>query len=142
MKQALTEHVSVQEMREMRANGMTNQDIANSLNVSYQTIYKYLGPQPSRGGRVASTLPMEIAKPKEPEPESEKPAVLLVVNRVLNLAGKKASYTIDAHKKLVEIEFDNGGRGEIPYGDWEIFADEVDAIRRNLKGQTVPPEMW
>ena len=46
MKGKLIDDVSIAEMQKMREAGMTNQDIANALDVSYQSVYRYIGKQP------------------------------------------------------------------------------------------------
>ena len=40
--------VTAAEMRTMRENGMSNHDIARSLDVSYQTVLRYIGKQDGR----------------------------------------------------------------------------------------------
>lgn len=45
-KRPLTDTVSLQELQTMRERGMTNREIAQSLDVGYSTICHYLGRQP------------------------------------------------------------------------------------------------
>lgn len=42
----LTDEVSLQELQQMRAEGLTNKQIAERLDTTSNTILKYLGPQP------------------------------------------------------------------------------------------------
>ena len=51
----LTDQVSVDEMLKMREAGMTNQDIANSLNASVITVRRYIGTQPGNRSRRMET---------------------------------------------------------------------------------------
>ena len=43
--------VTPSEMLEMRAEGMSNHDIAKSLDISYATVVKYIGKQGGAYGR-------------------------------------------------------------------------------------------
>lgn len=47
MKKRLSREVTIQEMLSMREQGMTNSDIAASLECHYQTVLKYIGKQPA-----------------------------------------------------------------------------------------------
>lgn len=47
----LTDSVSRDELMQMRESGMTNADIARTLDVSVQTIRNYIGNQPGRAPR-------------------------------------------------------------------------------------------
>lgn len=51
MRKRLTDSVSRDEMLKMRESGMTNEDIARSLDVTRQTVYRYIGCQPGRALR-------------------------------------------------------------------------------------------
>lgn len=44
----LTNDVSVDELRRMRDNGMTNADIAEAVGCTVCTVRRYIGPQPGR----------------------------------------------------------------------------------------------
>ena len=46
MRKKLIDEVSIQELQQMRADGLTNQQIADRLDVSRFTVHRYLGPQP------------------------------------------------------------------------------------------------
>lgn len=65
MKRKVTEDISVNEMLEMRKQGMSNKDIARVLEISYQTVYRYIGGQ---GRRMESMAALEPVKAKEAEP--------------------------------------------------------------------------
>lgn len=45
-RRPLTDTVSLQELQTMRERGMTNREIAQSLDVGYSTVCRYLGKQP------------------------------------------------------------------------------------------------
>lgn len=124
----------------MRESGMTNMDIANALGVSYPTVYRVLGRQPSRGGRVAQWIPTESIKLDEPNVD-EHDGVLPVFNRITCLQGKDAVYKVNAKEKTVSISV---GDAEIKLEFAAIpgFCDELDAIKRNVTKQAVGPEIW
>ena len=132
--------VSIDEMMNMRESGMTNTDIAQALGCSYQTVHKYIGAQPSRGGLYARSI-HPVSKNEEQEPEYE--PVLPVVNSVTYLSGEACEYEVDSRSKRVNIK-GKGGEGAIAIGfdSIELFADEIAAICRNLKEQIIVTEMW
>lgn len=59
--------VTPSEMRTMREEGMSNHDIAKSLDVSYNTVVRYIGKQPGRMERLAGFRddPVKIEKKAE-----------------------------------------------------------------------------
>ncbi len=139
MRRKLLDDVTIQEMLTMRESGMTNDDIANALGVSYPTVYRAIGKQPSRGGWVARSIHVKTQRVEAQTEEHD--AVLPVVNRVTSLAGKWATYSVDAGEKTVKIECGDWQIG-IPFGEWQTFCAEVEAIGRNLGRQIVGAEMW
>lgn len=144
-RRKLLDDVTISEIRGMRASGMTNMDIANALGVSYPTVYRVLGRQPSRGGRVAQWIPTESIKRVEPtvqEPQQqEHDGILPVFNRITCLQGKDAVYKVNAKEKTVSISV---GDAEIKLEFAAIpgFCDELEAIKRNVTKQVVGPEIW
>ena len=46
MGKSLQKEINRSELERMRESGMTNQDIANSLEISVSTVYRYIGAQP------------------------------------------------------------------------------------------------
>lgn len=51
MRRKLLDDISKSELLQMRADGMTNQEIADSLDVSYMTVLRTIGNQPAEMGR-------------------------------------------------------------------------------------------
>lgn len=45
---SLLNDVSLSELQELRAEGLSNREIAEKLDIGYQTVLKYLGKQPKR----------------------------------------------------------------------------------------------
>ena len=58
--------VTPAEMLELRAQGMSNHDIAKSLDISMSAVYKYIG---SQGGRMEHMQAFADDKPKKPKAE-------------------------------------------------------------------------
>jgi DNA invertase Pin-like site-specific DNA recombinase len=56
---------TVKRMRELRSQGMTYQNIAKKLNLSYLTVYKYLNPEKEVKGEV-ETQKEEASPEKKP----------------------------------------------------------------------------
>ena len=66
----MDKQISREEMLQMRENGMTNKEIARSLDISYATVHRYIGSQP-QGLRAdyGSVVAYVHSTPKEPEKE-------------------------------------------------------------------------
>ena len=62
--------ISKSEMLRMRAEGLSNRDIAKCLDIHYATVYNYIGPQ---GGRMDNLAAFDEPKPKEVETPKEEP---------------------------------------------------------------------
>lgn len=62
--------ISKGEMLRMRAEGLSNRDIAKCLDIHYATVYNYIGPQ---GGRMDNLAAFDEPKPKKVETPKEDP---------------------------------------------------------------------
>lgn len=129
-RKKLTDEVSVQEMLEYRQQGLKNSEIADRLDVSYRTIYNYIGPERKvtrrKPGAVATagaklTNPVLSpedyaackahieAKKAEAEPKPvERPTAdekgrLKVTNMVLDFSGAAGCYRADQEKREVTL---------------------------------------
>lgn len=140
---SLLKDVSVNEMRRMRDNGMTNADIAEALGCTAVTVRRYIGPQPGRnwgGYRSRAARPAEAAE--APKAEAS-PACLAVTNSVVYLQGVAAEYAVDAGKRRVNFMLPGMETFAcLDFDKWPDFAREVAAVARKLDGQSVPVEMW
>ena len=66
-------YVTAAEMLELRKQGMSNHDIAKSLDISYPTVIRYIGKQ---GGRMESLEAFKDTPPrKEEQEEAVKPMI-------------------------------------------------------------------
>ena len=137
MKRSLMEIVSVREMQEMRDNeGMSNNEIAEALDVSYMTVYKYIGAQP-KGLRKARKVPQD----RQPIKEEPAPACLVLQNRNIELHGVVGVYGIDCKAQSVHITY-NGHDMWIPFDKLGTFIDELKAIHRKIDFLAVTKDMW
>lgn len=98
--------VSQSEMMAMRNSGLNNRRIAERLGVSIQTVYKYIGKQPTGMPREHRTAVGQFCKT-----QSDKPTVVQIVNKpaltlvstVSLLKGETSEYRIDSVQNIVEI---------------------------------------
>ena len=106
MPRKLSNDVSIQEMQQMRDDGMSNAEIAEQLDVCVDTVRKYLGKQPAGMRRARRTSKQQVCLPppapailfEEPEPEPEvvshEIGGLRVVSRIMHLESSSARYMI------------------------------------------------
>lgn len=122
----LTDDVSMDELLQMRQDGMSNQEIANRLGVSKSTVYKHLGPQP-KGIRYSR---MKVDAPAIPVKQDEgKPAQaprLAPCSQVWE--GKACRMEVDYIDGYISISPDTGdtwGLDDLP----DIISDLVSLMR-------------
>lgn len=155
MGRKLLDEVSVNELLELRAEGYTNAQIAELLDVSYVTIYKYIGKMPGdlyeKSMRDAWEKSAQVRQEKKRMSESGEQtkgegqmmenkmnACLVLVNRKETLKGTIGLYEIDLEDKKVtmrpveEIEFDK----------LNDYINELQAISRKIGEMHVGAEMW
>lgn len=94
--------VTPAEMLEMRAEGMSNKDIANVLDISYATVLKYIGRQE---GRMDS---FEAFKPKKKKREEEKAVETVVQAAVPKYSPKPSEETYRLPGMKVELCNEDG----------------------------------
>ena len=135
MKRKFIDEVSVAEMLKMREAGMTNQDIANALDVSYQTIHRYLGVQPK-----SIKKRYGFYKQKKETQEEKHEACLSVTCRTIDLSGVFASYTIADN--AIKIILDEGSEFSVNSEQLGDFIRELQAIQRNIDKLDKGREMW
>ena len=98
MKKLLDE-VSVDELLHLRNEGKSNQEIADLLDVSRQTVYKHIGKQPSRKALDAMIYGERVSTPVEPK----KP-----VESLLRQTGRSFAYRDDGVSFFTDIQFERG----------------------------------
>ena len=112
----LTESISVQEMQQMRDEGLSNAQIAKRLDVSYTTVRKYLGKADFRA-------PYGSCKKPEDVPE-EKPVLLKKLMHIEEFMGEKNKYTVNIDGKTVTVK--QLGDGSITFDHTTIYHTTYD----------------
>ena len=140
MKGKLIDDVSIAEMQKMREAGMTNQDIANALDVSYQSVYRYIGKQPGTMRKEYSILPQKSTL-CEYAPSEQNQACLVVTDRIVELSGEFAMYTVKANG--VSIIFSESNEiMNLSAENLGVLISELQAIQRNIGKLNNGSEMW
>ena len=149
MRRSITHEVSVSEMRRMREEeGLTNIEIAERLDCSSQTVWRYIGPMPpemvraakSMGGRNRKKIPLQIDRietlpkaPTQPEPVEESPVYMLTTNEIITVTSPTRRYTIDRDTETVDVESKEGdGALKLSYEDIDTLIIELRMIRRKM----------
>ena len=138
---SLVREVSPSELLHMREDGMSNQEIANALDVSYQTVLRVIGKQPSNLRKPAVrnfAAPMNAA----PIHEKEEPeACLAVLSRNVSLMGNLAEYSLDCAEDILTMKV---GEGTVcvPFQKIGLLINELAAIQRNIPRVKIGNEMW
>lgn len=152
MRKRMIDSETLQELKRMYENGMTQREIAQKMGVCQRTISNWLnGYAPyQRGGRVASTIPKEdfeaLDKAKRAEVEyiaakNAENACLVVANKEISLEGTVAKYTVFSKDKAVVIDI-GGDMIEVKFDFITDFISELKAIARNMGGLDAGCEMW
>lgn len=95
--------VTVSEMLQLRAQGMSNHDIAKSLDISVATVRRYIGAQGQRMERLAA---FADAKPEPKKNETEEaPAIPQYDPKPFKESYEIGNYTIELNNddRLIEI---------------------------------------
>lgn len=157
MRKKLLDEVSVQELEQFRAEGYTNKEIAEMLEVSVNTINLYLGKMPPELRRKAKiqswetrranagnakplqidrieTLPKATAQPEpKPDPVEESPVYMLTTNEIITVASPARKYTLDRDSETVIIDSkEDDGTLKLHYEDIDTLIIELRMIRRKM----------
>lgn len=155
MRKKLLDDVSVNELLEFRNEGYTNSQIAEMLDVYYQTVYSIIGKMPdemiAKAKREAAKIggyarwekkePAEgnkQMKGAEQKMENTNSACLVVVNRKETLQGTIGLYEVDCEKKKVTMR----PVEEINFENLNDYINELQAISRKIDQMSVGNEMW
>lgn len=155
MRKKLLDDVSVNELLEFRNEGYTNSQIAEMLDVSYQTVYSIIEKMPdemiAKAKREAAKIggyarwekkqPAEDNKQMkgaEQKMENTNSACLVVVNRKETLQGTIGLYEVDCEKKKVTMR----PVEEINFEKLNDYINELQAISRKIDQMSVGNEMW
>lgn len=142
MGKCILRDISVNELMKMRESGMTNQDIANTLDVGVSTIYRYIGAQPP-GMRKKREYRNEFTHHQEDQREEFEEAALIVEDRRICLAGLFAGYKVNIKAKEVIVFVEDGVDAlTIPFDQVETFAKELRAISKHVNSLHIGNEAW
>ena len=154
MYRALSNDVTPTEMMELRNQGMTNKEIAQSLDCCYKTVLKMIGKQPPElRSEYVSRAPVSKAaslpKPRAEEVQEDIPAALLVEDRIISLIGQAGSYTVSTTDKLISASLKDVANLSISFDQlpetiekFESVVKELRAIERKMKSLTMSMEAW
>lgn len=154
MRKKLLDEVSMQELQQYRADGYTNAEIAEMLDVHTQTINRLLGKMPPElqskakkqawatrtNGPKPVTKPLRIDRLEtlpvatvKPEPVEESPVTMLTLNEIITVSGTARKYTIDRSAETVMLESTEGsGEMLLRYEDIDTLIIELRMIRRKM----------
>lgn len=137
----ITSEISQNELLHLREDGMSNAEIAKSLDLSYATVLRMIGKQPPGMRRPSSstTFSTPVSKPvyKDEEPE----ACLLVASRKVQLSGDFGEYVLDSENEMISVEIGESVV-KVPFGQIDTLINELSAIKRNLSDVKRGNEMW
>jgi transcriptional regulator with XRE-family HTH domain len=138
----ILDEVSISELLTMRnEQGMTNQEIAEALDVSRSSIYRLIG-----GGGPRRAVIRKTSTPSLMHPEKEDiPACLKVEAAPINLAGAYGHYTVDEERASLYVlgrADDHDLAGYIPLDQLSTFIRELQAIERNIGNAQPKLEVW
>lgn len=126
MRRKLLDSVSMQELQGMRETGLTNREIAQRLDVSYETINRHLGRCPFRRN------PIRVVEEITPAPAPEVTiGCLRVISTIATLQGEITRYTVNTETGVVAME-DGLMKGVL---DRDTIGDairELEEVRRML----------
>lgn len=129
----LTNEISIQELQQMREEGLTNRQIAERLDLTYRTVIRYLGPQP-KGLRANYGEYKTRVKDVEPEKKEGRQISLMEQYRKTVYAGEDFNYTV---LSAGSVKITPRGAPEVPIplrGDpyLELNADQVGPLVKEL----------
>lgn len=96
MKAKLSDSISMQELQQMRDEGLSNKQIAQRLGVCYATVLKYLGKADFRAPYGSCKKPEDVPK--------EKPVLLKKLMHIEEFLGEKTKYTVNIDGKTVTVK--------------------------------------
>lgn len=135
----LSKDVDMTTLYSMRNQGMSNQEIADTLGVSYMTILRYIGKNPNRAKRSTSVRKANPTNPdpvvstkKYDQPDIVKEAALVSGDILYSMQGSVGTYEINPKEKTIRICKDR-----ITYDELDTVITELSRIRDNLQNKDV-----
>lgn len=135
----LSKDIDMTTLYSMRDQGMSNQEIADTLGVSYMTILRYIGKNPNRAKRSTSVRKANPTNPdpvvstkKYDQPDIVKEAALVSGDILYSMQGSVGTYEINPKEKTIRICKDR-----ITYDELDTVITELSRIRDNLQNKDV-----
>lgn len=136
MNRALYKDMSKEELLKMREQGMSNQEIADSLDVSYMTIYRLIGPAPKELRKTytrACKNSSENLRGGVAEEETHE-ACLTIKRPEIYMVGNKWRYSATPGGNRVRIQTEAEGHWfSVDLEDLPQIIKELQAIVRNTE---------
>ena len=137
----LLSEVSQSELLHMRESGMSNKEIANALDVSYQTVLRVIGKQPPNLRRPEPrNLQPEINEIHVPTAE-EQDACLAILDKSISLVGDVAEYKVDCADNVLTLTID-GNSVCVSLPKISSLLKELRTIQRHIPEMKIGNEMW
>lgn len=126
--------VTPSEMLRMREDGMSNRDIAKSLDISYQTVLRYIGKQGRHMESLAGFRDAPVNKKEAKEMATVMPKYNpKPVKEVFAIEGEKI--TLNSHDKILQIDGMCNSATAIPYKDLPKILEFLEwAMRERIGG--------
>lgn len=138
MYRKLTSDIDLETLYSMRRQGMNNQEIADALGVSLNTVYRHIGKQPvelrKSGIRAKAVF--------QPQPEDEFSACLAVANRTVMLRGTHLIYDLDLKDQTLQVVDDQGSGFRLALDELNDVISELRCIARRSENLKLENEMW
>lgn len=103
----LSNEISISELQTMRENGMTNEEIAKSLEITQQTVRRYIGNMPKSMWKKRSPKNVELKPVAAPKQEAAPVGRLAVRGMTFTMDGKTSTFTVYMQEGVVEFAGDN-----------------------------------
>ena len=134
----LTDEISIPELLKMRESGMSNSEIAESLDVSYKTICNYLG----KGGPRRQTRRAPHVQEGAPTKEEPVEACLKMEPSEIRLTGAYGKYAFTPDEDSISVAIDSDYFFSVPRDQLSTFIRELQAIERNIGKVKTQLEVW
>lgn len=117
---------------------MSNSEIAESLDVNYTTICRYLG----KGGPRRKTVRPAIMPTREDAKDEPVQACLKMEPSEIRLTGAYGKYTFAPDGDSISVIIDSDYFFSVPRDQLSTFIRELQAIERNMDKVKTPLEVW
>ena len=134
----LTDEISIPELLKMRESGMSNSEIAESLDVGYSTICHYLG----KGGPRRKTVRPAITPTREDAKDEPVEACLKMEPSEIRLTGAYGKYEFAPDGDSISVIIDGDYFFSVPRDQLSTFIRELQAIERNIGKVKTQLEVW